>query len=245
MDTANEPGDDGGTIPGDPANSEYDSINATNGAGADGTITFTLIGPDDCSTVATGSAGDNPEDVGVDGDDDYFTSGFTTDSPGDFHWQAVYDGSTSGNTLGTDHNLDCSEEAEDVTVEQLQPTMDTEQEFVPNDSATITVEAGAGDLDGYVVFKLYVDNATCDGDADYTSDNSLGDFDVFDSDDPGDTTLSATISSDNTVAYKVSGTTFHWVVEFHSNTGAHLDVTSGCGNETSSITINNGDTQPE
>jgi len=238
--TANEPGDNGGDGDGN-----YLSINATNGAGADGTITFTLIGPDDCSTVATGSAGDNPEDVGVDGDDDYFTSGFTTDSPGDFHWQAVYDGSTSGNTLGTDHNLDCSEEAEDVTVEQLQPTMDTEQEFVPNDSATITVDAGAGDLDGYVVFKLYVDNPTCTGDADYTSDNSLGDFDVFDSDDPGDTTLTATIGSDNTVAYKVSGTTFHWVVEFHSNNGAHLDVTSGCGNETSSITIDNGATQPE
>jgi hypothetical protein len=231
--TANQPGDDG-------PEATYPSINATNGAAADGTITFTLYGPGDCTTVATGTSGTNPETgVAVEGDDSYFSSGFTPDAPGDFHWVASYSGS-SPNTNGTDHNTDCTDTDEDVTVEQLQPTMDTEQEFVPNDSATITVEAGAGDLSGDVVFKLHVDDTDCSDAAAYESDPIA----VSDTDDVGDTSLSDTVSSDNTTAYKVNGTTFSWVVTFTSNTDAHLDVTSGCGNETSSITVDNGVQQP-
>ena len=38
--------------------------------------------------------------------------------------------------------------------------MDTAQRFVPNDSATVTVASGAGNLAGSVRFRLY-DNATC------------------------------------------------------------------------------------
>ena len=235
--TAYQPGTDG-------ADATYPSINATMDTPANGTITFTLIGPDDCATTATGT-GSNPEDVTVSDDGDYFTSGFTPDLPGDYHWQAVYSGD-SPNTLGASHNdgndgnAACSDTDEDVTVEQLQPTMDTAQDFVPNDSATITVGAGAGDLDGYVVFDLFVDDNTCAGSAAYTS----GQIAVSDTDDPGDLSLSNTVSSDNTTAYNVSGTTFHWVVTFTSNNGAHLGVTSGCGNEHSSITIDNGVTQP-
>ena len=237
--TAYQPGTDGG-------DTDYPSINATMDTKAAGTITFTLVGPDglttDCTTEATalaGSTGTNPEDVTVDGDADYFTSGFTPDEPGDFHWKASYDGD-SPNTLSVTHNDECDETGEDVTVQQLQPTMDTAQEFVPNDSATINVAAGAGDLDGNVVFKLYVDDATCTDPPAYTSTAQA----VSDTDDAGDVTLSDTVSSDNSTAYTVDGTTFDWVVEFTSNTSAHLDVTSGCGNETSSIAIDNGVTQP-
>lgn len=227
--TANEPGNNGGDGAGN-----YLSINATNGPAADGTITFTLLVDDaNCDTAAAGTP-TTANTATVDGDGDYFSAGFTTDSPGDFTWQAVYDGSTSGNTLGTDHNMDCSDESEDVTVQQLQPTIGTGQSFVPNDSATITVASGAGNLDGYVVFKLYVDNATCEGDADYTS----GQMAVSALDDTNVATISDTAESDNTVAYDTTGTTFNWVVEFVSNNGAHLGVTSDCV-ENSSITIDN------
>ena len=52
---------------------------------AGGSITFTLVGPGDCTTLATGT-GTNPETgVTVNGDGDYFSSGFTPDSPGAFH----------------------------------------------------------------------------------------------------------------------------------------------------------------
>jgi hypothetical protein len=231
--TANEPGNNGG-------NTTYPSINATNGAAADGSLSFTLLGPGDCTTVAAGT-GSNPETgVTVAGDGDYFTSGFTTDLPGDFHWAASYTGSTSGNTTSTDHNTDCLDTSEDVTVQQLQPTMDTAQKFVPNDSATVNVDGGAGDLDGYLVFKLYVNNATCTDPADYTS----GHIALSATDTGSGTTLSDTDSSANTTAYTTDGDTFSWVVEFHSNNTAHLDVTSPCTNETSSIAIDNGVTQP-
>ena len=231
--TANQPGTDG-------PSTEFPSINATDGAAANGTITFTLVGPGDCSTTASGT-GTNPETgVAVSGDGDYFSSGFTPDAPGDYSWQASYSGD-SPNTLSASHNDDCSDTDEDVTVQQLQPTMDTAQSFIPNDSATISVPAGTGDLDGTVTFSLYVDNATCTGDADQT----FGPFDLFDEDDSLTDPLTDTVSTSNTTSYSGDGTTtFHWIVAFESDNGAHLDVTSPCGNEDSSLTIDDGVTQP-
>jgi hypothetical protein len=235
--TANEPGDDGGDGAG-----HYLSINATNGAAADGSITFTLLGPGDCSTVATGSSGDNPEAIDpIAGDGDYTTLGFVTDHAGDFHWKAVYSGSTSGNTLGTDHNTSCNDSDEDVTVQQLQPTMSTAQRFVPNDQATITVDGGAGDLTGNAYFFLYVDDNTCggyDGSADPTGfAYESGAISVSESDTGVGNTISAVVSSLNTTEY-TSDHDFHWLVIFDSSNAAHLDVTSNCI-ENSSITIVN------
>jgi hypothetical protein len=227
--TATGPGDDGP----DPT---YPSINATNGAPAGGTITFTLVGPGDCSTLASGT-GDNPQDVTVSGDDTYGPVSFTPDAAGDFAWKASYSGD-SPNTNGTSHNDACDDPAEDVTVLQLQPNMDTAQNFVPNDAATVTVASGAGgDLAGTVVFQLFVDDADCSGEAAYTS----GAIDITTGTGDGQ---SRTVVSDNTTAYDQNGTTFHWVVTYTSDNTAHLGVTSGCGNEHSSITIDNGVTQP-
>jgi hypothetical protein len=164
-DTANEPGDNGGSDPGQLDNT-YASINATNGLGADGQITFELKGPDgdtaDCSTTATGT-GDNPQTVDVLGDDDYFSAGFTPDSPGVYHWVASYGGSTSGNTLGTDHNTDCLDTGEDVTVEQIPTSISTRQRVYPNDAAQIASTKTGDNLPagGTVTFKLYDSLADC------------------------------------------------------------------------------------
>lgn len=230
--TADGPGTNG---PGD-ANGAYTSIDATNRPAAGGTISFTLVGPGDCTTVATGT-GSNPQSgVSVSGDGNYFSAGFTPDSPGAYSWKASYSGD-SPNTLGAAHNDTCTDSNENVTVQQLQPTMGTAQRFVPNDSATISVASGAGNLQGTVVFALYVNDASCAGTAAYTSgaiDITTGQGDGF----------SRTVMSSNTTAYSTTGTTFHWVVTFTSSNPAHLDVTSPCGNETSSITVNDGTTQP-
>lgn len=227
--TATGPGDDG-------PDATYPSINATNGEPAGGTITFTLVGPDDCSTVASGT-GTNPQDVTVSGDDTYGPVSFTPDAAGDFAWKATY-GGDSPNTNGASHNDACDDPNEAVTVLQLQPDMDTAQSFVPNDAATVTVASGAGgDLAGTVEFALFVDDADCSGPAAYESEaiditTGIGDG------------LSQTVMSDNTTAYDADGTTFHWVVTYTSSNPAHTDVTSGCGNEHSSITVDNGVTQP-
>ena len=245
--TATEPGTNGGTTPGQPGN-EYPSINATNGTAADGTLTFTLKGPDTvtegtvttCSTANAGkldsTTGSNPQTgVTVSGNGDYFSSGFTPSSPGQFHWVASYSGSTSGNTKTTSHNGDCSNSAEAVVVQQLQPTMSTAQKFVPNDSATVSVDGGAGALSGHVMFKLYVNDADCSATPAYTSTS----IPVFAADTGKGNTLSATVSSANTTAYGTTGTTFSWIVVFTSDNPAHLGVTSPCDTETSSISIAN------
>jgi hypothetical protein len=239
--TAYQPGTDG-------ADTTYPSINATMDTPANGSITFTLVGPGDCTTTATGT-GTNPETgVTVTGDGDYFSSGFTPDLPGDYHWQATYTGD-SPNTLAASHNdgndgsAACSDADEDVTVQQLQPTMDTAQSFIPNDSATITVDAGTGPLDGQVTFYLWVDDATCGGGDLGTADQTFGPFDV-DAADVGTDPLTDTVETANTTAYGDDGTTFDWVAVFTSDNNAHLGVTSGCGNENSSISIDNGVTQP-
>ena len=234
--TAHQPGTDGvGDV-----NDDYTSINATMDTPANGTITFTLVLLNEdgtCGATATGS-GNNPETgVLVTGDDDYQSSGFTPDAPGDYTWQASYSGDDP-NTLGKSHNDNCDDEPEHVTVLQLQPTMDTDQSFIPNDSATVSVEPGAGDLDGTATFHLFVDN---DGQCDVTADASFGPFDVFAEDDGLTDPLTDTVSTDNDTAYGDDGTTFHWVVVFESDNDAHQDVTSDC-TENSSIAIDNGET---
>ena len=244
--TANEPGGDGGKGI-DGVQTSYTSINATDGAVADGSITFTLVGPDTDVTVCdTGTpsagTGDNPESADVQGDDDYFTSGFTPDNPGDFHWVASYSGSTSGNTTSADHNTACDESGEDVTVQQLQPTMDTAQSFIPNDSATVTVAGGAGDLDGDVTFYLWVDDATCGGGDLTSADHVFGPVTIH-ADDAAGSIFDSAASGNTTYSY-TGNHTFHWIVTFESANAAHLDVTSGCGNEHSSTTISDGVTQP-
>lgn len=218
----------------------------TTGSAAGGTITFRLYGPGTdataCATLASGFATAFPNGivVNVSGNGDYTTlgSGFIPAAPGIYHWKAVYSGN-SPNTNGQSHNSTCSDTNERVEVQQLQPTMDTVQRFVPNDAATITVASGAGNLAGSVVFSLYVNDPTCAGTAAYT--NSASPIDVTTGSGSG---LSRTVVSGNTTAYSTTGTTFHWVVAYTSTNQAHKNVTSACGNEHSSITISNGVTQP-
>ena len=73
------------------------------GAAANGTITFTLEegrlhDERDRNRVATRSRRPSP------GDGDYQTSGFEPDVPGDYHWQASYDGSSPNTLAPPTHN---------------------------------------------------------------------------------------------------------------------------------------------
>jgi hypothetical protein len=95
------------------------SINPTTPGGpADGTITFTLLKAD-CTTLATGT-GTNPQTVVVNGDGTYGPVSFTVDTPGPYHWQAVYSGDAP-NTLGSSHNVTCDDPIETVII-RLIPT---------------------------------------------------------------------------------------------------------------------------
>src|SRR5262249_37234203 len=108
----------------------------TAGAAAGGTITFTAFGPNNCSTVAFTSS-----PVTVSGDGTYGPASFTPTATGTYHWVASYTGDPP-NTLGTDHNVGCTDSNEDVTVTDT-TTGSSAQTWLPNDSGTVSSVGGA------------------------------------------------------------------------------------------------------
>ncbi len=146
--TANQPGDNGGSDPGQPGNT-YPSINADNGALANGTITFSLVGPDDCVSVPTGFT---DIVVNVDGDSDAdteYTASFTPAAVGEYTWIADYSGD-SPNTNDIDPT-GCPDANEAVIVTG-EAALSTAQDWLPNDTATIT---GPTALSGTATFTLF------------------------------------------------------------------------------------------
>jgi hypothetical protein len=207
------------------------------GSKADGTITFTAYGPATDTTTCdpTKVAYTSVVTITNGGDGDYVSSDgtggvFTPTAAGTYNWIAVYSGD-SPNTLGVSGA--CGDANEGSVIISLQPTISTAQRFTPNDSATIAVVSGAGNLAGNVRFQLFVNDATCAGIAAYDS----GNIDVTTGTGSG---LSRTVSTSNTTAYVTTGTTFSWLVTYTSTNAGHKNVTSTCNTENSSITISNG-----
>jgi hypothetical protein len=129
-------------------NATYPSINATMVTAADGTITFTLFGPNNCTSVPTGFV---PIVRTVNGDGTY-TASFTPTQVGTFTWVAVYSGD-SPNTLGAGPT-GCPDVNEEVVVTGNAQSA-TVQDWLPNDTATIT---GDTNLNGTLTFQLYTGN---------------------------------------------------------------------------------------
>ena len=252
--TATQPGSGG-------PSTTYPSINPTvPGAPADGTITFTLVGPDgqttDCTTLAQSDNAPpdvNPEDVGVSGDGDYQTSGFTPDAPGDYHWKASYTGSPPAdpgpppvsplNTLGTSHNDDCTEAGENVTVEQIPTSIATRQRVYPNDAAQIASTKAGDNLPsgGTVTFRLYeagggntaLQNCQAHG-------TTLGSGGLI-YEEPVDVTggqHSENVSTSNTSRPVAANATVYWWVTYNTGDSAHTGRQSNCQENTSVTFVN-------
>jgi len=194
--TADQPGSDG-------LNATYPTINPTvDGDAAAGTITFKLYGPlptdpgefDDqaafdaafetaCDTLATGfSSGGITRTVDGDGLYNTFGSGFAPQEPGLYAWKAAYGGDPVNTTAApldsngdpTQHNVDCDDASEDVTVRQIPTEIRTKQSWFPNDTAQIkssiaTDNLGAG---GTVDFFLH-ESADCTGTPKYVERRAL------------------------------------------------------------------------
>jgi hypothetical protein len=150
--TAYQPGDDGPDV-------TYPSIEATMDTPANGTITFTLFGPDDCTSIPTGWLTDIVVDVSGDrpppGPPAY-TASFTPTQVGEFTWVATYSGNDP-NTLGAGPT-DCPDANEAVVVTG-NAHLSTAQDWLPNDTATLT---GDTNLNGTLTFTLY-HSADCTG----------------------------------------------------------------------------------
>jgi prealbumin domain-containing protein len=193
----------------------------TPGGPAGGTITFTLYGPNDCTTVAFTS-----DPVPVTGDGTYGPVSFTPTAPGTYHWAATYSGDPP-NTNGTPHNLDCSDTGEDVVVTGVASSMTSAQSFIPNDSATISAPAG-GDLVGTVHFAVYT-GTDCDvsGTLIYQQDVSVN--------GASPQTVNTTNTTNSTTADNVS-----WLVSYDSTKKAQGSIPPTCFEKTALAIDNDG-----
>lgn len=203
------------------------NLTGAGGVAAGGTITFKLYGP---SSTGCGSlVYESPTPgVAVSGNGTYSSAAFAPTAAGDYHWVAVYSGS-SPNTNGVTHNAACTDTDEDVTVTSVASSMTTAQSWVPNDSATISAAAG-GDLAGTVHFTLYA-SSDCTGTSLYSTS-------------PAGVAVTGaspqTVRTDNSTAVTASGT-FSWSVSYDSTNGAQRDIPASC-HETSALTVTNGAT---
>ena len=202
------------------------NLDATAGAAAGGTITFSLYGPadDGCGDLVHTSAA-----VPVSGDGSYDTPDpqFPPTMPGEYHWVASYDGNTP-NTNAATHNTDCADADEDVVVQSVASSLTSTQTWVPNDSVTVSAPAG-GALAGTVSFMLFP-NATCDDE-----DDALWTQDVVVAGGSPQT-----VPTTNTTAVSETGE-FSWLVSYDSTNAAQRDIPATC-HETSALSIANGGT---
>jgi hypothetical protein len=200
--------------PGNPA------INPTTaGAPAGGTITFTLYGPNNCTTVAFTSA-----PVPVSGDGTYGPVSFTPTLIGTYHWAATYSGSAP-NTLGTSHNTDCTDANEDVVVTSVPSSLTSAQSFIPNDSATVSATQG-GNLAGSVKFEVF-ESSDCSGTAIYTQTVAVA--------GGSPQTVSTTNTTVSTTAANVS-----WRLTYTSTNPAQRSIPATCLEKTALAIDNNG-----
>jgi hypothetical protein len=189
----------------------------TAGALAGGTITFTAYGPNNCTTVAYTNT------VTVNGDGSYGSGSFIPIAVGTYTFVASYSGD-SPNTLGVPTTA-CPDTTGTETVLVTDTTgIVTAQNWLPNDSATITTTGGSP-LSGTLTLTLY-GNGSCTGDALY----STGAVGVSG-------TSPQTVNSNNTTAKVSISTTVSWKAVFTSSNPNVAGSTSSC--ETTSLVINN------
>jgi hypothetical protein len=195
-------------------------INPTTAGGpAGGSITFTLFGPNNCTTVAFTSSA-----VPVSGDGTYGPVSFTPTEPGTYHWAAAYTGDPP-NTNATSHNNGCSDANEDVVVRQVPSSMTSAQSFIPNDKATVSAPSG-GNLNGTVKFEVF-ESSDCTGTALYTESVSVS--------GASPQTVSTTNTTKSTTAANVS-----WKLTYTSNNSGQKSIPATCLEKTALNIDNDG-----
>ena len=204
------------------------NLTGTGGAAAGGTITFTLYGPGNCSTVAYTSSATAINSSGV------ATASFTPTATGTYHWVATYSGDSPNNN-GTSHNTTCNDTNEDVVVSSVPSSMSTAQTWIPRDSATVSATAG-GTMTGTVSFELYASNDCAVG----------GDSPIYSTsrtvNGASPVTVRTQDASSQPAAQSATGD-YSWSVSYDSTNAAQDDIAATC-HETSSLTIDNDTTTP-
>ena len=182
----------------------------TAGAPAGGSIAWRALGPDNCTTVAMASTSRT-----VTGNGTYPKAGqtavsFVAGSPGLYTFVASYTSDSSGNTNGVAESA-CPDltDTEEVTVIGS-ASLSTAQRWLPNDTATITSQAGTT-LAGDVTFKLFP-TGNCTGTEVLTQVK-----DVVTDANPGGTANNRVVSTTNTafvVTVANDGSAWSWLVSY-------------------------------
>jgi len=195
----------------------------TAGPPAAGTITLSAYGPNNCTTIALG-----PTTVTVSGDGTYGPVSFTPTAVGIYTFVASYSGDAP-NTNSVPATA-CPDPSGTETVMVSDTTgVSTAQNWLPNDSATIT-SAGGSPLNGSVTFTLY-SNATCDPGG---NDGNV----LFAEPAQNVSGASPQTAVTHNTNLKVSATiTVSWRVVYTSNDPNVSGSSSNC--ETTSLTITN------
>jgi hypothetical protein len=231
--TANEQASDG---------SGDGSINPTTlGGPAQGTITFTLY-KSDCTTKATGT-GTNPQTKAVTGNGSYGPVSFTPDAPGLYYWVATYSGDPPNTTASPASNSPCPDANEAVTVRQIPTSVQTKQDWIPNDTATVASSIGNLASGGSVRFRLY-SGSTCNGSALYDQTVSVpggSPSAEVSTTNSGSGAGSLRITTGYTDAKPSTAGPYSWLVEYTPAAAdtAHLGSSSACNAENFSTTYNN------
>lgn len=198
------------------------NLTGTGGAAAGGTITFTLFGPDNCTTVAYTSTA-----VNVSGNGSYGTPTpqFIPTAAGTYHWVASYSGNLPNNNATT-HNTACDDTNEDVVVSTVPSSLTSAQTWVPSDSVTVSA-TGGGAMAGVVSFEFFT-NGTCSGTSAFSMTKNVAGASP------------QTVLSGNAPAQTASGS-FSWRVSYDSTNQGQRDIDPSC-HETSALTVTNGGT---
>jgi hypothetical protein len=198
------------------------NLTGAGGAAAGGTVTFTLYGPNDCSTVAYTSAA-----VAVSGNGTYNTPNpqFTPTAAGTYHWAASYSGNSPNNNATT-HNTACDDPNEDVIITTVPSSLTSAQTWVPSDSVTVSATAG-GAMAGTVSFEFFT-NGTCTGSNAFSATKTVSGASP------------QTVTSGNAPAQTVTGS-FSWRVSYDCTNPGERDIGASCL-ETSALTVDYGGT---
>lgn len=191
----------------------------TAGKPAQGTITFTAYGPNNCTSVAFTST------VPVNGNGAYGSGSFSPTSVGTYTFVASYTGDAP-NTNGVPATA-CPDNTgnEAVTVTDTS-SASSAQTWVPNDTATVKSGSGTASLNGTLTLQLYTGTGCVAANAvsgqlySKTLTNAS----------------SGTISSTNSTFSVSASESVSWLVSFTSNAGSNVSGSSHCENTTLTIT---------
>ncbi len=165
--------------------------------------------------TAAVTAASRPHTVNVNGN--YNSGNFTPTEAGTYRWTTNYRGDDNNQAASSP----CNAPNESSVVNKAAATIETAQELFPQDSATLSANAG-GPVTGSVTFKLYA-TSDCSGTPVFEQTRPL----VNEAANTNNTEFSVDVANDGD---------YKWLVEY-SGDDTHDGATSACGKEAFTATI--------